>query len=105
VVQGERAAEPALEVGSHVPWLARGVGGWTSRVTICPTGLSASRSCSQHGRHRSCGTFADVVAAHQAAHRESTVDEVVEGIDVTTALNGARRCLSCGAIGREAEAL
>lgn len=93
IVEGERTVTSAIGTGKRA---ARAIDAWLRGDVLA----EAPRHALASFANVNTWYYSDAPKAHrpllEAARRTGTFDEVVEGLDESTALYEARRCLSCG---------
>jgi len=93
MVPAERTVTTAIGHGKKA---ARNIDAWLREVAFEPASKPAVVGFDTLNPWYYADAPAAVRARLEAARRASTFDEVVQGLDETTALYEARRCMSCG---------
>jgi NADPH-dependent glutamate synthase beta subunit-like oxidoreductase len=93
MVPAERTVTTAIGHGKKA---ARNIDAWLREVAFEPADKPAVVAFDTLNPWYYADAPAAVRARLEAARRASTFDEVVQGLDETTALYEARRCMSCG---------
>jgi NADPH-dependent glutamate synthase beta subunit-like oxidoreductase len=93
IVPGENTVTTAIGHGTRA---AKAIDAYLQGATIAPGTERAEASADRLNPWYYSDAPAGVLPVLEAARRTDTFDEVVGGLDASTALFEARRCLSCG---------